>query len=144
MKLMISLYDNYVTGIGSNSWPMDLQSDALPCIITSCLVMIMSDCKTCMVIWIKKRQERMRDLLFPQKFGLLWYVMPQLQRIWNGILCLLCSLFRSFCFFTGAWTIVLGKDIRNLCKYVHIHLLSFTPYKTIWFKHKRDCIFLPT
>ena len=40
----------------------------------------------------------------------------------------------SFTFFSVAWNIVLGKDIKNLIyKYVHIYMyvLSFTPYKTI-------------
>ena len=38
----------------------------------------------------------------------------------------------SFVFFSGDWNIVFGTDIKNLIyKYLHIYVLSFTPYKTI-------------
>ena len=130
-------------GVGSNSWPLYLLSDALATALSRPVsVRIMSDCKSCVLFLSKKkRQERIRDMFFPQKFGWFWQFMPPLQRIWRGILCLHCSLFRSCCSqSTGDWNICVcvcvlgggGKDIKNLIyKYLHIYVLSFTPYKTI-------------
>ena len=56
---MISLYDNYIAGLGSNSRPLDLQSDALPTALSRpAYVVIMCE-------------ERTRDLFFPQRSGFL-------------------------------------------------------------------------
>ena len=60
-------------GAGSNSWPLYLQSDALAIALSRpACVMIMSDCKSCMLFLSKKRQERMRDPFFPQKVDWFW------------------------------------------------------------------------
>ena len=96
-------------GVGSNSWPLYLRSDALATALSRrACVMIMSDCKSCVLFLSKKKKKKKirsgrGNCSFHRSLTGSDNLCPQLQRTWRGILCLHCSLFRS-CFSQGIET----------------------------------------
>ena len=69
---MVSLYVSYVAGRWLELVTPGSESDVLATVLSRpACVMIMSDCKSCVLFLSKKRQERMRDPFFLQKVG--WF-----------------------------------------------------------------------
>ena len=94
-------------GVGSNSWPLYLQSDALATALSRrACVMIMSDCKSCVLFLSKKtnKQKNIRSLFFPQKFDRFWQFMPPTSKNLEGHIVFALFVI-SFVFFSGDWNI---------------------------------------
>ena len=134
-------------GVGSNSWTLYLQSDALATALSRpACEMIMSDCKSCVfflffffffVIFLSKKNVRSgsgtccfhRSLAGSDN----WCPRPLPHfKEFGGAYCVCIVRYFVRVFLRGLKHFGGGKDIKNLIyKYLHIYVLSFTTYETI-------------
>ena len=114
----------------------------------SACVMIMSDFKSCVLFFCKKKKSGADEGLVLSTevwLVLIIYAPSPHFKEFGGAYCVCIVRYFVRVFLRGLKHFSFGKDIKNLIyKYLHIYVLSFTPCKTILFKHKRDFIFLPT
>ena len=143
-------------GVGSNSWPLYLQSDELATVLSRrACVMIMSDCKSCVLFLSKKKNTHTNKTKKKKKNVRSGWGTCSFHRSlvgydnlcppppppppphthfkeFGGAYCVCIVRYFVRVFLRGLKHFLGDKDIKNLIyKYLHIYVLSFTPYKTI-------------